>query len=172
MRVEIEDLESLLGPEVSEVDLVKIWKDDENIVKLNVGRHDMVKRVDRNGEGLLCARGVLVMRDRKGTQTDEVLQAGEDGHERICKDVKTNPGHFLPPPLPPPLPFVADCGLQFGGRPGAGLSLDTARWLPRHPSHLWLLPRGHASVHPPSLWLHEKHNGFPLPSSKKRPSGR
>ena len=44
--------------------------------------------------------------------------------------------HLFSPPLPPSQPQVASWGLQFGGLRCTVRSLEIARWLPRHHSHL------------------------------------
>ena len=79
-------------------------------------------------------------------------------------------GHLLPPPLP--LPFaVTDCGLQSGERQGVAHSLDSARWSPRHHSHLCLRLCVHGSVHPFSCRFHVYQICLPFPSSRKTAVG-
>ena len=55
--------------------------------KRHVGGHDLVRRVDRQGEVLIWYRNARVMRDRTW---DELLQAGAGWHKRAWQDIETN----------------------------------------------------------------------------------
>ena len=44
----------------------------------------MVRRIDRQGEDLTWCRKEFWIREAKnGTETDELLQTGTDGHQRV-----------------------------------------------------------------------------------------
>ena len=52
----------------------------------HVGGHDMVRRVDRNGEALVwCRKCSGHARHRLGPKLDDLLLAGEDGQKEYGK---------------------------------------------------------------------------------------
>ena len=52
--------------------------------KLHLGGHDMVRRMDRQGEVLIwCGEMFSICEAKNGTEIDEVLQAGASGHQRV-----------------------------------------------------------------------------------------
>ena len=64
---------------------------------LNMGRrhltgHDLVRRMDRQGEVLIwCRKCSGYARQRMGTEANELLHAGTDGHQRIWQNGENNP---------------------------------------------------------------------------------
>ena len=64
----------------------------ENWERWYVGGHDLVRRMDRQGEVLIwCWKCSGYARQKNGTETDELLQAGTNGHQRIWKNAEKNP---------------------------------------------------------------------------------
>ena len=55
-----------------------------------MGGHDLVRRVDRQGEVLIRCRKCSGYARQNGTKIDELLQAGESGHKRALEKVETN----------------------------------------------------------------------------------
>ena len=56
-----------------------------------MGGHDLVRRMDRQGEVLIrCRKMLWLCATKNGTKADELLQVGASRHKRIQKDVKTN----------------------------------------------------------------------------------
>ena len=60
--------------------------------KKDLGGHNIVRRVDRNAEALAwCRKSSCYARQKTGTKSDEPMQTRKDGHERVWKDLRTNP---------------------------------------------------------------------------------
>ena len=58
---------------------------------ITLGGHDLVRRVDRQGEVLIrCRKCSALCEAKNGTEIDELLQAAASRHERAWQDVKTN----------------------------------------------------------------------------------
>ena len=57
--------------------------------KRHLGGHDPVRRMDRQGEVLIRFRKCSgVCEAKNGSETDELLQAGADGHQRVWQNVE------------------------------------------------------------------------------------
>ena len=60
-------------------------------VKRHLGGHDLVRRVDRQGQVLIwCKRCSGYARQKMGPKLMKLLQAGASGHKRVRQDVKTD----------------------------------------------------------------------------------
>ena len=57
-----------------------------------MGGHDLVRRMDRQGEVLIWCNKVFGIREAKNrTKTNELLQTGTDGHQRIWQNDAKSP---------------------------------------------------------------------------------
>ena len=74
----------------AEISVQEFCEDGE---KHSLERHDMVRRVDRQGEYFDLVPKMLGLRTTEnGTKIDELLQAGASGHKRAWQHVETNSG--------------------------------------------------------------------------------
>ena len=59
--------------------------------KRHLGGHDLVRRMDNQGEVLIWCRKMFGLCEAKnGTEIDDLLEAGAGGHQRVRQKVKTD----------------------------------------------------------------------------------